>query len=591
MSPDLRFLSPIAVGHLALAGETLVEVFVGAALLLLAAVVFVVGMRIKLSRQDRKLLARQSALGKQIAEFWEDLTRRPPESVEAGIQSGLQGIARVADADRICWYELDERSGELCRLFTTARGERAPASPALVTRGQFPYIAAILARSERVILRGLEDLPAEANPDRRLLEHLGVKSLLLIPSNCRGEKQKGVLGLTSCSERGTWTEDFIYQLGCIANIIGAILERHIADEAAQESEKRFQYLYEQASIGIAIETVEGRILHVNPAFCAMIGYKEEELRSLSCGRISHPDDEAVESVLFEELRQGARPSYSIEKRFFRKDGSILWGQVSVSLLNQNHGREPLVIGMVSDVTAQKTAEAHLRQRDQELQKLTGHLLEAQEEERRRISRELHDDIGQRVSLLACELDWAARDRAPLKGRSESALLREVHKQLDEIATDIHKLSHELHSASLQHCGLEVALRDLCDKYSNNHRLEIELRTQGLELKMPPDVTLCLYRVAQEALANALKHSFTKKVLVRVSQDSEKVRLTVKDHGVGFDPGVYSGGIGLTSMRERLRMGGGVLRVSSTPGLGAEIVAELPLTAKPKAMAAHCGATS
>ena len=591
MSPVFGFLSLSVFSHIVFTRETIVEIYLGGAILISGALLLAAWTRTKQSREERRMLDRRCALGKQIAEFWEDLTRRPPELLESGIQRGIEGIVKAAEADRICWYELHERSGELWRLFTAASSEETPASPGLITPAEIPFIADALGRSERVILRGLEDLPAEAKTDRLLLEQLGIKSLALIPSDYRGKKHKGVLGLTSYSEKGMWSEDFIYQLGCVANIIGAVLERRITDEATQESERRFQCLFEQASIGMAIETVEGRILHVNPAFCSMMGYNEEELLSLSCTHISHPDDEQMERGLFEELRRGSTPSYRVGKRFFRKDGSILWGEVSVSLLNRNHGRPPLVIGMVSDVTAQKIAEASLHLRDQELQKLTEHLIEAQEEERRRISRELHDDIGQRLSLLACELDVGLRGHTPTRWQNASALLRTMHKQLDEIATDIHKLSHELHSSSLRYCGLEVALRDLCDKYSNNHHFEIELDAQNLEPRMSPDVTLCLFRVAQEALANVLKHSNTKRVAVRVTQDAEKVRLTVKDHGVGFVPGVHSGGIGLTSMRERLRMCGGVLRVSSAPAFGAEIIAELPVSAKPAALAARSASSS
>jgi signal transduction histidine kinase len=236
------------------------------------------------------------------------------------------------------------------------------------------------------------------------------------------------------------------------------------------------------------------------------------------------------------------------------------------------------------VSAQKTAEACLYQRDQELQRLAGHLIEAQEEERRRISRDLHDDIGQRVALLACEIDFERRNKTVSRGERKPSVLPKLRKDLDSIATDIHKLSHELHSASLQCCGLKVALKDLCWKYSHNHHLEIDLHTERLDPKLSPDVALCLFRVAQEALANVLKHGNTKKVLLSAVQDSRKVRLTVKDFGVGFDPSVQTGGIGLMSMRERLRFCGGLLTVKSAPNQGTEIAAEVVAVKKMAATA-------
>lgn len=585
MAPGKRLLSVFPFPLLSLLYISSAQVELAPLLLSVAAILVMIWIWTRENRRSRQLLARRCDLGKEIAEFWQDLATSSPESVEAGIQKGLQRIVKIADAERICWYEFDHTSNELVRLFTAASSEKAPISPSIVAPSQMPFLAATLARPEPVVLRGLEDLPAGADTDRQLLERLGVKSLVLLPSNYGG-KRKGVLGLTSYSEKGTWTNDFVYQLGCIANIIGAVLERRLVQEASQQGEERFRYLFEQASIGIALESVEGRILHVNPAFCSMIGYQERELLDLSCGRISHPDDEEVEKLLFDELRQGARSSYRIEKRFFRKDGSIMWGQVSVSMLRQNHGKAPLVIGMVSDVTAQKTVEASLRMRDQELEHLAGQLITAQEAERSRISRELHDDIGHRVALLACELELFRRNAATPSLKNGN--LAELQKHIDQLGTDIHNLSHELHSSSLQHCGLGVALKDLCENYSHSHAIKVELAVDGLDPALSNDMSLCLFRVAQEALGNAVKHSHTEKVLVKASQDSAIVRLVVQDFGIGFDPATRSSGIGLTSMRERLRLFGGELRVSSEPNLGAAIIAELPLPAKLASMAAQYG---
>lgn len=528
-------------------------------------------------KQTREHQARRHALGKRISEFVERLAVSPPEQVDATVPDGLRSIIESIDGDRICWYEVEEGSGALVHQYT-ANTRPAPLSPEYIPSKKVPFLAERLSRHEVVLLEDLSQLPPAGRADAQCLKELGVKSLLLIPSSY-SPRRRGVLGVSSYSEEKTWAEESIHQLAIAANIIGATMERKYAQTAVQESEERFRYLFAQASIGIALETMEGKILEVNPAFCSMLGYSTEELLSATCARLSHPEDEAVEMLLFDELRQGRRPNYRIEKRFFRKDGSEMWGQVSVSLLNRNHGCAPLVIGMVSDVSAQKTAEACLFQRDQELQRLAGRLIEAQEEERRRISRELHDDIGQRVALLACEVDMERRNKSASRQESEAVLLTRLRKELDAIATGIHELSHELHSASLQCCGLKVALKDLCWKYSNNHHLEIDLQTDKLGPRQSPEVALCLFRVAQEALANVLKHSRTKRVEVSVIQDSEKVRLTVKDFGAGFDPVVQSGGIGLMSMRERLRFCGGVLTVKSAPDQGTEIAAEVLLGKK------------
>ncbi|HTZ34112.1 MAG TPA: PAS domain S-box protein [Methylomirabilota bacterium] len=548
--------------------------------------VVVCGLLVLLLVQQRKharALERESKrhiLGKQISAFGEKLAGSPPQELDATITGGLTSIVALLDADRLCWYEVAQDSAVLLHKHT-GNVRQAPPSPQTIKPGDTPYMAQRLGNHEYVLLRSLKDLPASAQMDRKFLEGLGVKSLLLIPSRY-SPRRNGVLGLASYNKEESWPEDVVSQLTVAANIVGAMLERKDAQAAKEESEERFRSLFAQASVGIALETVEGRILEVNPAFCAMLGYSAEEMKQLKCERISHPDDEALEKPLFEELRQGLCPSYTIEKRFYRKDGTEMWGRVNVSLLSLRADSPSLVLGMVSDCTAQRTAEDSLKQRDHELQRLAGHLIEAQEEERRRISRELHDDIGQRVALLACELD---RQRLSRQQHGQEDGNGAVRAELDSIATDIHKLSHELHSASLRCGGLQVALKDLCRKYANNHNLEIDLQADDSEFKLPPDVALCLLRVAQESLANALKHARTNKVDVRLTQDGEKVHLVVQDFGQGFDPATQSGGIGLTSMRERLRLCGGVLRVKSSPNKGTEIAAEVTAPAKVAAAAA------
>ena len=582
MSSHLRILSPGAV-PMALAVKLFVVRFdLVTALVIIGTLLLFILLQQRWCKQARERQAKQHVFGKRVSEFAERLAVSPLERVDTAIVEGLNSIVELVDADRICWYEVEEGSGALLHRYTASARNASPSLKRIPAQ-KIPFMAETLARHEVVALQELKDLPAHAHADAETLHQLGLKSLLLIPSSY-SPVRKGVLGLAYYSAHQTWAEESVHQLAIVANIIGATVERKYAQTASQESEERFRYLFAQASIGIALETMEGRILEVNPAFCSMLGYSPEELLSSSCARISHPDDEEVEKLLFEELRQGIRPNYRLEKRFFRNDGSQMWGLVSVSLLNRNHGSPPLVIGMVSDVSAQKTAEACLYQRDQELQRLAGHLIEAQEEERRRISRDLHDDIGQRVALLACEIDFERRNKTVSRGERKPSVLPKLRKELDSIASDIHKLSHELHSASLQCCGLKVALKDLCWKYSHNHHLEIDLHTERLDPKLPPDVALCLFRVAQEALANVLKHGNTKKVLLSVVQDSRKVRLTVKDFGVGFDPAVQTGGIGLMSMRERLRFCGGLLTVKSAPNQGTEIAAEVVAVKKMAATA-------
>ena len=348
-----------------------------------------------------------------------------------------------------------------------------------------------------------------------------------------------------------------------------IREHEFATEALAESENRFRQLFEQASVGVALESLEGRLAIVNPAFCAMFGYSEAELHELSCAQLSHPEDLATEEPLLRELCAGTRASYQIDKRFFRKDGTIVWGRVSVSMLRPKDGSQPFIIGMLRDISP-------LKQRDQELITLTGRLIEAQEEERRRISRELHDDIGQQAAAIAADLYVLREEMASGASESAGGLADMVSQMASELASSVHKLSHDLHSSRLQYLGLASALKDLCDKLAAQHHFTIELSVDCQGDRLPEPVELCMYRIAQEALSNVVKHSGGTTALVKVAMCGKTISLCVADDGIGFDSSAVRGGIGLTSIRERLRLVGGELFIKSSADTGTELVAEIHL---------------
>jgi signal transduction histidine kinase len=249
--------------------------------------------------------------------------------------------------------------------------------------------------------------------------------------------------------------------------------------------------------------------------------------------------------------------------------------VDISLLQDHTADPPLVLAMLQDITGYKTAVGELRETQSKLEKLAHRLIQVQDDERSRISRELHDDIGQRLSLFGIELDLLGRSLTKLgyDRKGEQAAL--LHSQVNEIISDLHDLSHALHSTKLQHLGLRAALRDLCNRISQRHKVAMELSEEG-GMRLPSEVNLCFYRVAQEALNNVLRHSAAEQVFVTLSISNGIAQLSIKDTGIGFDTSIYSQGIGLLSMRERLRMMGGEFELESAPGKGTEVTARLHL---------------
>ena len=225
--------------------------------------------------------------------------------------------------------------------------------------------------------------------------------------------------------------------------------------------------------------------------------------------------------------------------------------------------------------ALRVTESALRVSDRELQSLAGRLITAQEAERARIARELHDDLSQKLALLSIELeqfvgDGAASDSVKMRARTASA-------RAAEIATDVHNLSHELHPARLEMLGLAPALRGLCDEMSAGHHIEIAFERAPIPASIPYEVSLCLFRVAQEALRNVVKHSGARRATVTLWQADGRLALQIADSGGGFAPDSASDGLGLVSMRERALVVGAHFMVHSQPGRGTRVAVTVPVT--------------
>ena len=209
------------------------------------------------------------------------------------------------------------------------------------------------------------------------------------------------------------------------------------------------------------------------------------------------------------------------------------------------------------------------------------LLEAQEEERRRISRELHDDISQQLSLMLLGLErWRVHQSVLTEARDGIA---GVIQQAVTLGRDLRALSHRLHSSNLDYLGLAEAASGFCREISAQHKVKVVFQADNIDTDLSPDVSLCLFRVLQEALQNAIKYSRTRDFNVSLVGGPHEVQLRVLDSGIGFDPddAIKKGGLGLTSMRERLKLVNGKVSIKSQLGLGTTIHARVPLRTRPR----------
>lgn len=466
--------------------------------------------------------------------------------------------------------------------------------------------------------------------------------------------------------------------------------------SSEKGEQLFRYLFEEASLGIAVEDLNGTLLLANPALCTMLGFSNKEMVGMNCSQFTDPGDEQEDWALFQKLRDGLIDRYSLEKRYVRKDGTRIWGRLNVSLLKDS-AESPLVFALVEEITHRKMADQAQREREELLrmafrsgkmyayqwdvatdtvvrtsesvnildltdaptsltrqqlldrvhpddrskwaasvaeltvespdthlvyrvllpngdtvwleknarayfdekgkmirmigmvadvterkvseEALAGvsrRLIEAQEQERSRIARDLHDDIAQRITLLGIELGQLHNSpRLPSELR---ALLDKLREQASEVSSDVQAMSHALHSSKLEYLGVVVAMRGFCREFGEQYKVQIDFTSHELPTPLPLEISLSLFRVLQEALQNAAKHSRTAQFKVQLWTEAGDIHLTVSDLGSGFDTAaaMMNRGLGLTSMRERVRLVHGEFSIDSKPTQGTTVHARVPL---------------
>jgi PAS domain S-box-containing protein len=342
-----------------------------------------------------------------------------------------------------------------------------------------------------------------------------------------------------------------------------------SSDILQESEQRFHRLADTAPMLIWMSGTDKLCTFFNQAWLDFTGRSIEHEVGNGWALGLHPDD-------FDHCLQiysgafDARANFEMEYRLRRFDGKYRWIiDVGVPRFESN-GIFAGYIGSCIDITDRKTTE-------KSLEELSGRLIAGQEAERTRIARDLHDDFSQRLALLGIGLGRLWKKR-PESEDEERIVIRELWDRTKEISSDVHRLSHQLHSSKLEHVGLGPALNGLCGEISEKYGIQAEFTEEGISSGIPKDVALCLFRVAQEALSNVVKYSQVQRAEVVLSREAHKIRLRVVDFGLGFDAALErdNAGIGLVSMRERLRLVGGVLSVRSAPLVGTEILAEVPL---------------
>ncbi len=366
--------------------------------------------------------------------------------------------------------------------------------------------------------------------------------------------------------------------GVQAALIAALLVQRVKRRRADQ---RFRQVVEAAPVGMVMVRPDGTIVLTNAELEKQFGYTPGQLLGRSADELVpipfRADTAAERERYFAEPVPPTRGP-GRERTGLRKDGTEFPAAVGFTRVRTGDGL--FVLASVIDLTARRRAEADLRESQRELKSLAGHLIRVQEQERRRVARELHDDINQSLALLCVELDLLAQ-RPPATPAGVAEQARAIAARAREASGAVHDLSRQLHPVKLEHLGLVAAVRGLCAELAQHHAMEVEFTHHGVPESVPAPTSLCLYRIAQEALRNVVRHAGTARAAVELGGSPAGLRLLVRDDGVGFDPRAGPAGLGLVSMRERLHLVGGRLAIDARPGGGTRLDAFVPPAAAPQ----------
>jgi len=489
------------------------------------------------------------------------------------LSSGMDNVVDVMQVDGALIFLLDEETDELALAAYQGVSAEFVQGVSRIKLGE-GFNGRVAETGEPLYV---EDASQDPSLTKMVVREEGIRSQLIVPLKSKG-KVVGTLCVAARKQRQVRSEE-LELVTAIGNQIGVAVDnarlyqqQQAVAEELRVSEERYRELFENAHDAIWLYDLEENIMAANKACATLTGYGVEELSDIKAGDLF--TEGCLESIknLEDPLLKGEALGRLSEAKIVRKDGTEASVQLSTSPVFSS-GR---IIGfqhIARDITEQKRMQENLRFY---LQQVT----RAQEEERKRISRELHDETTQDLVALSRQLDALGSSG---KGLSEDNRLRleELWQKTNNIMQGVRRLSQDLRPAALDRLGLLSALEWLASDVAEYSGIEIKVNVVNTERRLPEEVELVLFRITQEALRNVWRHSQATKAEITVEFDESKTRVTVSDNGKGFNlPETIGdlardGKLGLAGMQERARLLGGSLTVQSELGRGSTITVELP----------------
>ena len=522
----------------------------------------------KSRKRTEKLLTEQARFEEFVAELSSNFVGLPVVEIDKEVTAALRRVGEFLGLDRVSMLEFVEDQKALRTIGFWTREGIEKTEGQLLAVAKYRWLSKNLMAGKIVSFSRVQDLPEEAPFTREHCRTQGINSAAIIPIVLDKSRAAAFTFATIRTER-LWPEEILKKLQAVAEICANALKVKRIHESLLDSEIRFHRLSESAPVMIWMSGENKLCTYFNKTWLRFTGRSvEQELGNGWTEGVHHEDLQKCLKVYTEAF--DARQNFRMEYRLRRADGEYRWIVDTGVPRFAPDGRFVGYVGSCIDITELKQAQVTIRE-------ISSCMVQAQEDERRRVARELHDDVSQRLALVSIDLEQLAQTPP----RSKAILEEQVQalcSQVQEVCTDIHRLSHLLHPARLEVLGLAGAVQSLCQEVGKRQGLEVHFKSEDVPKDLGRDLSLCMYRVAQESLQNVIKHSGSPQVEVSLAADDKTMRMWVVDFGKGCDVELAGsdGGVGLVSMRERLRAVGGELEIFSRPGHGTRIEARAPL---------------
>ena len=525
-----------------------------------------------MTRYDKNLppdLAERLRFETLIADLSSRFVNLRSDKVDAEIEDAQRRVCEYLGCDLSGlwqWSPEDPYQLTMTHLYRPLGGPPVPEP--MNAKEYFPWSQQQVLAGKVVVLSSMEDVPAEAARDREVWEHFGIKTCLTLPLSYGGGVVVGAVSFNTMLTERTWPDDIVRPLQLVAEIFTNALARKRSDEELQASEERLNLAADAASAGLWSLSLLDKTFWLTDKTRALFGFPPDE--TVTFDRFInavHPEDrDEIEDGMQEIMRSS--DDGTVEYRIVRPDGTVRWLMSRGRVHFDPSGRPDRLMGVSLDITERKEAEEMSRD-------FSGRLIDAHEEERARLARELHDDVTQRLAGMAIDAARAEREVAPA---ALNQILRALQDGLVRLSEDIHTLSYRLHPTLLADLGLAEAIKAECERVSRQESILVTVDVGDVPGAFPQNVALCLFRVTQEALCNVVRHAGARAATVSLRSEGDGLELLVRDDGVGFDADLEDSRrtLGLLGMRERVHLVAGRIDIKSEPGKGTAVSVRVPL---------------